>query len=230
MRKPWIWIVLLVGALVAGARLLPLEVWLSAFLEWARGTGVWGPVAVAAAYIPATLLFVPGWILTVGAGFAFGLLVGTIAVSIGSTLGTTVAFVLGRTLLRDRIERRMERSPRLQALDHAVARHGFRIVLLMRLSPAFPFNLMGYVFGATRVSFRDHLLASWLGMLPGTVMYVYLGCAAENLAMAAAGEADGRSPAGWALFVGGLLATVAVTVLVARIARTAIHETVPEIE
>ena len=131
------------------------------------------------------------------------------------------------TLFRKRIEQRIANSPKLKALDEAVAKDGFKIVLLMRLSPAFPYNLMGYVFGVTKVGFKDHFFASWIGMFPGTVMYVYLGCAAQNLTELAAGQTGGRTTAEWIVFALGLVATIAVTVVVTKVARRAIRDAAP---
>jgi uncharacterized membrane protein YdjX (TVP38/TMEM64 family) len=219
----------LVTAAVAALVLLPIRELLVGFLGWTRGLGALAPVLVAAAYVPASLLLVPGSILTLGAGFLFGVGVGTVAVSIGSVMGAAAAFLAGRTLARGWVERKVAADPRLRALDGAVARQGFKIVLLTRLSPIFPFNLLNYAYGASPVAFRDYLLASWIGMLPGTLLYVYLGSAVKSLADLAAGNVQGGLGRK-VLFGLGLLATVAVTVLVTRIARRALREAVPDAE
>jgi uncharacterized membrane protein YdjX (TVP38/TMEM64 family) len=220
-------LLLLAAAAVAIFLLVPVQRYLYDFLEWVRGTGIWGPVVFGAAYVLACVLFVPGSLLTLGAGFVFGVVVGTITVSVSSVAGAAAAFILGRTLLRDWVEARVARNPRFRALDAAVQRQGFVVVLLCRLSPLFPFNLLNYAFGLTRVSFRDYVLASWLGMLPGTVLYVYLGSTLKSLADLAAGRVEG-GVAGWVLFGVGLVATVAVTVVVTRAARKALRQAVPE--
>jgi uncharacterized membrane protein YdjX (TVP38/TMEM64 family) len=216
------------GGVVALLFFFPVKEWLVAFVDWVRGLGPWGPVAIGAAYIPACLLFLPGSPLTLGAGFAFGVVRGTIAVSIGSTLGAAAAFWAGRTLLRGLIEERVARNPRFQAIDQAVAEQGAKIVLLTRLSPVFPFNLLNYAFGVTKVRFRDYILASWIGMLPGTIMYVYLGSAAGSLADLVAGNVEGGAGQQALIYV-GLAATVAVTILVTRIARRALAKAVPRV-
>jgi uncharacterized membrane protein YdjX (TVP38/TMEM64 family) len=169
-----------VVALVAAVAVLPVQEWLVAFLEWSRGLGVWGPICLAGLYVVACVLFLPGSILTLGAGFAFGLVRGLLAVMAGSVLGAAAAFLLGRTVARRWVARKVSSSPAFRAVDEAVGREGFKIVLLTRLSPIFPFNLLNYAFGVTQVSFRDYFFASWLGMFPGTVMYVYLGTAAQT--------------------------------------------------
>jgi uncharacterized membrane protein YdjX (TVP38/TMEM64 family) len=114
------------------------------------------------------------------------------------------------------VARKISANPKLQALDATVTREGWIIVLLMRLSPVIPFNLLNYALGATRVSLRDYVLASAVGMLPGTAMYVYLGSLAGELA---AGSARARTPLDWAFYGLGLVATVAVTVYLTRLAR-----------
>ncbi len=229
MKKPSILrltaALLLVTAMGVGFFLLPIRDYMSQFLEQVKEMGTLGPVLLAALYIPACLLFLPGWILTMGAGFAFGVVRGTIAVSVGSTLGAAAAFLVGRTLARDWIEQKVAGNARFRAIDQAVGQQGFKIVLLTRLSPIFPFNLLNYAFGITKVSLRDYVLASWIGMLPGTVMYVYLGSAVKSLSDLVAGKVDGGVGQN-VLFALGLLATIAVTVLVTRIARKALQESV----
>ena len=217
----------LVVSIGASLFLLPTQEYLSWFLAWVQRIGPWGAVLLGAAYIPAALLFVPGSLLTLGAGFALGVGLGTVAVSIGSTLGASAAFLAGRTLARGFIEAKLSHNPRFRAIDQAVKHEGFKIVLLTRLSPVFPFNLLNYAFGLTPVSLRDYFLASWIGMLPGTVMYVYLGSAAKNLADLAAGKVEGGTGQ-QALFGVGLLATVAVTVAVTRVAKRALNVVVPD--
>jgi uncharacterized membrane protein YdjX (TVP38/TMEM64 family) len=204
---------------------LPVADGLRWLLEWAQRAGPLGAVIVAAAYVPAAVLFLPGAILTLGAGFVLGLPIGTAAVSLGSTAGAVAAFLVGRSLARDWVARKVARDPRFEALARAVERQGFRIVLLARLSPIFPYNVLNYAFGITTVRLRDYVLASWIGMLPGTIMYVYLGSAAQSLAAITAGRVEGGAGQ-LVAFLLGLLATVAVTVTVTRIARRALNAAV----
>ena len=222
-------IVFLAALLLACAAALLFLPWreaLAGFLARVRDLGPWGPVLVAVAYVPASLLFVPGSILTLGAGFLFGVPLGTLTVSAGSVAGATAAFLAGRTLAREWVERRVAANPRFRAIDRAVERQGFRVVLLTRLSPVFPFNLLNYAYGVTGVSLRDYVLASWIGMLPGTVLYVYLGSAVKSLAELLAGEVEAGA-GGRILFGLGLVATATVTVLVTRAARRALREAAP---
>ena len=213
------------AALILAARRGDLPQAARAALGAVDGLGPWAPAAFVALYAAACVLFIPGSLLTLGAGAVFGLARGTAYVSAASVLGATASFLLGRTLARDWVSRRAEADPRFRAVDEAVGREGWKIVGLLRLSPLFPFNLLNYALGLTRVTLRDFVLASWLGMLPGTVMYVYIGSLAGDLARLGSGGRS-RTPAEWALYAGGLAATAAVTVFVTRIAREALDKNV----
>ena len=153
---------------------------LTSFLDWVQHIGPWGTVLFGAAYVPAALLFVPGSLLTLAAGFLFGLVKGTVIVSLGSTAGAAAAFLVARKVAHHWVVRRLAGRPRLAAIGRAVETEGFKIVLLTRLSPVFPYNVLNYAFGLTSVPVGKYMLASWIGMLPGTIMYVYLGARREE--------------------------------------------------
>ena len=203
--------------------MLPVASWLETLIGWVSGLGMPGIAVLVALYAVAAVLFVPGSILTMGAGAVFGLFWGTVAASLGATLGAGAAFLVGRYLARERIARWVEANPRFAAIDAAVKREGGRIVLLTRLSPVFPYNLLNYLFGITGVGFWRYLFASWAGMLPGAILYVYLGVAGR----AAAQAASGGLPAGkgkvilWSL---GLVATALLTYQLTRLARRSLAE------
>jgi uncharacterized membrane protein YdjX (TVP38/TMEM64 family) len=192
-------------------------------LAWITGLGAWGPVAFVLLYVVVTVLLLPAVVLTLGAGAVFGVAWAFVTVSIAATLGATAAFLVGRYLARGWVTRRLAGSPRLGAIDAAVAREGWKIVALTRLSPAFPFVLLNYAFGLTRVRLRDYVLASWLGMMPGIALYTYLGSLAGDVAAAAAGG-RARTPWEWALYALGFVATLAVTVYATRVARAALAQ------
>ena len=193
-------------------------------LQWIDSLGVWGPVMFIVIYILATVLFIPGSLLTLGAGVLFGVAWGSIFVSLASTLGATAAFLVGRYLARGWVAKQLEGKEIFQAIDRSVAKEGWKIVGLTRLSPVFPFNLLNYAFGITQVSLRDYFFASWFGMMPGTVMYVYIGSLLGSLATLAAGVQEReRTQAEWALYGVGLIATVVVTVYVTRMAKKALE-------
>lgn len=225
LRLPWKALAagLLVGGLLLGGRLLPVADWLKAFNTWVAGLGPWGFVVFVGAYVAATVFFLPGSILTLGAGFIFGVFKGTLAVSAGSTLGAAAAFLVSRYLARDAVGRKLAGSDKFQAVDRAIGRQGAKIVLLLRLSPVFPFNALNYLLGLTAVRFWAYAGASWLGMLPGTLLYVYLGYAGRAGLEAAAGQNAGGGMWRLVYMAAGLLATLAVTVYVTRLARQALR-------
>jgi len=201
--------------------------WMQTFVAWVQGLGAWGPIVFVAGYVAACVAFVPGALLTIAAGVIFGLARGVACVFIGAVLGSTAAFLVSRHLARRAIEKRVAADPRFAAIDRAIAREGFKIVFLLRLSPVFPFNLLNYALGLTRVTLRDYVLAS-IGMLPGTVLYVYYGTAIGSLAQLAAGTPAPGGAGRTALLVVGLVATIAVTILVTRIARRALAKATEE--
>jgi uncharacterized membrane protein YdjX (TVP38/TMEM64 family) len=202
--------------------LLPVREWLIPVLAWidAHREIAWALYILL--YIAAATLMLPGSIITLGAGFLFGLPAGTAIVSAGSVLGATAAFLLGRFFARDWVAERTARLPRFRVLDQATSRDGFLIVLLTRLSPLFPFNLLNYALGLTAVRLRDFVVASWIGMLPGTVLYVYLGTLAQDLTMLTSGALRGGSY-GVVLFVIALAATLFLTLVLTRRATQALN-------
>lgn len=210
--------------LLAAVRLLPVDQWLEAFNEWVGHLGPWGIVIFVAVYVVATVLLLPGSILTLGAGFVFGLGWGLFAVSIGSTLGAALAFLVSRFIARERIEAMARGNENFRRIDKAIGEQGAKLVFLLRLSPLIPFNLSNYFYGLTAVKFWPYVLASWIGMLPGTLLYVYLGTAGRAGLQAAAGADSGRSPLEWTFLGVGLAATAVVTIWVTKIARNALRK------
>jgi uncharacterized membrane protein YdjX (TVP38/TMEM64 family) len=193
------------------------------FAEWVEGLGPWGPAAFVAGYAVAVVAFVPGSLLTLASGAIFGLWEGTILVLAGATLGSTAAFLLSRTVARKAVAQRVEGDRRFAAIDRAIEEQGSRIVFLLRLSPAFPFNLLNYALGLTRVRLADYVVAS-LGMLPGTVLYVYSGKVAGELAALGGGSAVSHGAGYYAVVGLGFAATVIVTILITRVARRALDQ------
>jgi uncharacterized membrane protein YdjX (TVP38/TMEM64 family) len=211
------------AAIVLGlaAVVLPVREQLAELLGWVARRGALSGALLCLAWIPAAVLLVPGSVLTLGTSFLLGAGWGLAAVSIGSTLGATAAFLVGRRLGRDWVRERIGGHDRLSGVDGAIAREGFKVVLLLRLSPLIPYNALNYALSLTGVGLRDYVIGSWLGMLPGTVLYVALGAGARSLAAAMTGA--GERPAAWlALGAAGLAATAAAVWLVARAARRAL--------
>lgn len=195
----------------------PVKQWLLEVLYRTRDIGPLGPVVVAAFYVLAAVAFLPGSILTLGSGFLFGVPLGFITAWSGATVGACAAFIIGRTLARDYVAGKVSTNQKFMSLDDAIAKEGFKLVFLLRLSPIFPYNFMNYALGLTRVSFRNFALASATGMIPGALMYVYVGSAARSLAEIAAGNLN-VGGMGQAFFWLGLASTVLVALLATRIA------------
>lgn len=195
--------------------------------EWVDGLGVWGPLAFVGIYAAAAVAFVPGSLLTLAAGAIFGLGAGFVYVFIAAVLGSTAAFLIARYVARGAVERRLAGNPRFSAVDRAIGQQGRRIVFLLRLSPVFPFNLLNYSLGLTRVSLGDYVIAA-LGMIPGTLLYVYYGKAIGDVAALAGGAAPERDAGYYAVLALGLVATIVVTTLVTRTARRALREATGE--
>ncbi len=212
--KPILFVVFIAAMLLAVA-VLPIREWLSVAIVWIESHRSLAWILYIAAYITATVLVIPGTIPTLAAGFVFGLPVGVMLVMAGSVAGAAAAFLVGRFLARDWVEQRVRKLPRFNALDKATRHEGFLIVLLARLSPLFPFNLLNYAFALTAVRFRDYVLASWIGMAPATVLYVYFGSIAKDLAELIAGNIEG-GVAGRVLLIVGLSATLILTVFITR--------------
>jgi len=218
----WIAAVAVVAALLVAGRLLPLREWLRVFERWTAGFGPAGAVLYAAAYVPVTIAMMPAVLLTLGAGLAFGLPAGFFVAWIGSTIGASVAFLVGRYAARERVARAIaSRGPRYAAIDRAIGRKGWRIVLLLRLSPLVPFVVSNYFYGLTAIPFGPYVLASAAGMLPLTFLYVSLGAAAREVV------GDPSGPAGawkWPLIAAGAVVTLAATLYARAIVKKAIEE------
>jgi uncharacterized membrane protein YdjX (TVP38/TMEM64 family) len=220
-----LFLAVLVTALITAANYYDMERLFTNTLQWIENAGPAGPIIFFILYVVATVFMLPGTILTLGAGVVFGVVKGSILVSLSSTAGATAAFTVGRYIARNRVERRIEVNETFRAMDQAVGREGWKIVGLTRLSPVFPYNLLNYAFSLTRVSMRDYVIASWIGMIPGTILYVYIGSLAGSLAMLGHDRAgQPRSSAEWTMYTIGLIATVAVTVILTRIARRALKQ------
>jgi uncharacterized membrane protein YdjX (TVP38/TMEM64 family) len=183
--------------------------------------GPWAPALFIAAYVLGSLAFVPGAVLTLIAGALFGLGRGIPIVFTGAVLGSSAAFALARTLARERVTRWLSRDPRAAAIDEAVADRGLLIVLLFRLSPVFPYNVLNYALGASRIRYRDFLIGS-VGMLPGTVLYTYYGKVVGDVTALATGTAPPRGTGYYVLLGVGLVATLLLTLVITRAARRAL--------
>src|SRR6266849_5712987 len=213
-------------ALFLVMKFLPVQEWLRSFNSWVVQMGVTGIFVFIIVYAVATVLLAPGSVLTIGAGFVFGLWKGFLAVSVGATLGASLAFLVARFIARDKVEAIARRNEKFREIDNAIGKQGARLIFLLRLSPVIPFNLSNYFYGLTTVKFWSYVLASWIGMMPGTFLYVYIGAAGKAaVAAGAGGEAVKRGWQYWTFTGVGLAATIIVTIWVTKIARDALRET-----
>jgi uncharacterized membrane protein YdjX (TVP38/TMEM64 family) len=199
---------LLLAALVTAWYVLPLKEWIAAFQKWIDGLGAWGVVAFAAVYIIAVVLLVPASALTVAAGLVFGVW-GFPLVVAAATIGAGAAFLIARYLAKAKVKKFVEQRPKLKAVDQAVTEDGWKIVGLLRLSPLVPFNLQNYLFGVTEVGFYPYLAATFIGIMPGSLLYVFLGSLGH--------DSSGKGAAWkWSFFAVGTLATAITAVIITR--------------
>ena len=217
-KRYWKWIAVatVLVALFVASRFLPFGEWISAFTDWVRDFGPWGVVLFMAGYVVAVVCFFPGSMLTITAGLAFGVLWGAAIALTSATLGATLAFLVARYFARGWVARRTQDSETFRAIDAAIGKQDWKVIGLLRLSPLVPFNLSNYFFGVTRARLWAYVAASFVGMMPGAVLYAYLG----HLGKAVLGEEDSESSTVRLVFLGvGLIATAVVTWLITRVAR-----------
>jgi uncharacterized membrane protein YdjX (TVP38/TMEM64 family) len=223
--------ILLVTCLIiialAVAKYFQLQQLIYAALAWIKTLGYLAPIAFIGIYNLATILLIPGSLLTLGGGFIFGAVWGSVYVLIAATLGATFAFLIGRYLSRDWVRQQLDKYPKFKAIEAAVSKEGLKVVLLTRLSPVFPFNLLNYAFGVTGVSLKDYVLGS-IGMIPGTILYVYIGSLVGDLALIGTSAQPDNPLLKWMIRSIGLIATVAVTIYITRIAKKALDEQIAE--
>lgn len=219
----WKWIALGLGLILLSSAVsfLPVAQWVKAFTDWIRHLGLAGAFIFIGVYALGAVLFLPGAIFTIAAGLVYGIAGGTAVALAGATLGAGLAFLVARYLVRGRIEEFARKNRQFDAIDDAVGQEGWKIVGLLRLSPLIPFNVSNYFYGVTSIGFWPYLLASCVGMLPGTLLYVYLGAIGQA---GLEGGKKGYSPLQWTFLGIGLLATIVVTVFVGRVAKKALRK------
>ncbi|KAH1096297.1 hypothetical protein J1N35_013218 [Gossypium stocksii] len=223
-------LLVLLAAIIYACFTLPIEAILKDFLLWVeKDLGPWGPLVLAVAYIPLTVLAVPASVLTLGGGYLFGLLLGFISDSIGATVGAGAAFLLGRTIGRSLVVTRLKDYPQFRLVAIAIQRSGFKIILLLRLAPLLPFSILNYLLSVTPVSLGEYLLASWLGMVPITLALVYVGTTLKDLSDVTHGWNE-FSTARWAFLILGIVASVVLMICVTKVAKTALDKALAESE
>ncbi|PIN00227.1 hypothetical protein CDL12_27269 [Handroanthus impetiginosus] len=223
-------LLVLIGAITVACFTLPIEQILKDFLVWIeQDLGPWGPLVLAVAYIPLTVLAVPASVLTLGGGYLFGLPVGFVADSIGATIGAGAAFLLGRTIGRSYVISKLKDYPKFRAVAIAIRRSGFKIVLLLRLVPLLPFNMLNYLLSVTPVPITQYMLASWLGMMPITFALVYVGTTLKDLSDVTHGWHE-FSKTRWAFILMGFVVSVVLIICVMRVAKAALEKALAENE
>lgn len=223
LRKYWKWIAIAGGLVVLSVAIsfLPIGEWVKSFTTWIRHLGVPGAFIFIGVYALAALLFLPGAVFTIAAGLVYGIAGGAAVAIVGATLGAGLAFLAGRYLFRKRIKKFAGENKKFGAIDEAIGQQGWKIVALLRLSPLIPFNVSNYFYGVTAIGFWPYLLASFFGMLPGTLLYVYLGAIGQA---GLSGGKKGHSPLEWTFLGIGLLATIGVTIFISRLAKNALKK------
>lgn len=228
LKHPKLWFAIVLAPLLIWAfTQFPIADTLPTLLNQIKALGIWSPLAFIALYIIATVLLIPGSLLTLGGGLLFGLVWGSIYVFLGATLGSIAAFLTGRYLARNWVTQKINTNPKFTAIYQAIAQEGFKIVFLTRLSPLFPFTFLNYILGVTTISLKDYTLAS-LGMIPGTILYVYLGSLAGNLAQLGMSQPNSSETQilQWVVKIVGFIATIVVTGYITNLAKKSLNETI----
>ena len=214
---------------VRGIALLTDPGWVAELLTAAEGWGWVGHVVLGLVYVVSTVALVPASALTLGIGFLYGPIEGTATVLPAATVGATLSFMLGRRMLRGWVAKQAARHARFGALEAAVAKDGFKILLLVRLSPVFPFNVVNYLFGLTSISLPRYMVGSFLAMLPGTLLYATIGSMLSDAAQLASGERPDAGHLHTAVTWLGAIATLAVVIWTTRMARRVLRREAPDL-
>jgi uncharacterized membrane protein YdjX (TVP38/TMEM64 family) len=190
-------------------------------LDWLDALGIWGPLLFIMIMMLVVVLVLPGVMFTAGAGFVFGVVEGTVCVVVGTTLGSALAFLIARHLFGDRASQFVLSRARLRLVSEELTPQGWKIVLLTRLVPFFPFKLSNYFFGLTQFSLRGFMGGTFVGIIPLSLHNVWLGSIAAGIT-APDGHIAARTPFEWVLYGGGFLAIVGLVVYLNRLARRAL--------
>lgn len=211
----WVAVVVIAGALCVVALTLPLGPMMEALAEWLEQFGIWAPVLFSLIYIAATILLIPGPTLAIAAGAMFHFATAVAIVSVSNTVGAMTSFLIARYLARMQIANFAHRHPKFEAIDQAIGHGSWKFVALLRLAVGLPFNLENYLLGLTAIRFWPCLWASFFSMIPGTMLYVYIGYVVGIVANGGEEQTIVR----WIMLGIGLLATIALTWYMVRLAR-----------
>lgn len=216
---------ILIITLLVVSYVWPIHEWMLVVISWVQESGIWGAIAFSIIYIVSAVLLMPASILTLGAGFIYGPFWGTLLVSPVSVIAAFAAFSLSRSRLRSLVEKKVANNEHFNAVDTAVGKEGFKIVMLIRLSPLFPYTFLNYALGLTGVRPLQYVLASFLGMLPGTFLYTYLGSMVVSVTELTSAPAQGATEVQNIFMWVGLAVTLIVTAYITHIARKSLKET-----
>jgi uncharacterized membrane protein YdjX (TVP38/TMEM64 family) len=206
-----------IAIVIAAWNIFPVREILATVQHWVMSWGVWSAICYPILYACCNVLLLPGGILSIGGGFFFGLWWGFLIVLIGNVAGAAISFLIGRTIGRRWLQRRLERSKSLHALEPAVEREVWKLILLSQLHPLFPSSLMNYLYGLTKIRFRTCMIWIAIGQAPGLFLYAYLGTLGQLGLRLARGQTHPRMYEYW-VWGGGLLISLAISVLMGRIA------------
>ena len=211
-HMPWLWALLLTGIIIWALVIPSSSLQLQKFINYIQSTGPISILLFILCYVAATVIFVPGLILTLGAGAVFGIWKGFLLVSIASTIAASAAFLVGRQFTGKWLLSKIGQNSRMNALRDAIESEGWKIVLLARLSPLIPYTMLNYMFSLTSIRFSHYVIASWLGMIPGTLIYVYIG------SLGSLGTDREKTAIEWMLIATGIIATATGIILISRAA------------
>jgi uncharacterized membrane protein YdjX (TVP38/TMEM64 family) len=209
--------ILFVAAVLGVLLLFGVDEQVLRLLTWLDAQGGWASLLFVLIMVMAVVLLLPGILLTTGAGFVFGLVEGTLYVVTGTTLGAMIAFLIARHLFGERARRFVRHHSRLKLIDEELAPQGWKIVMLTRLVPFFPFKLSNYFFGLTSFSLRGFTGGTLIGVVPFSVHNVYLGSIAADIATLGTRNTE-RTPLEWSLYGAGFLVAIGIVIYLSRLA------------
>lgn len=223
--RNWIlWVTIGVALFIAAAIvfvIFDVQGYLLNALAWVEAQGAWGPLIVFAMVVVAVIFILPGVVFTLGSGFLFGVVVGSTVIILATTLGAAIAFLIARYFFNDGVTNYLRHHERLAVIQRELAGQGWKVVMLTRLVPFFPFKLSNYFFGVTDFTFRGFVLGTFLGIIPYSVLNVYIGSLASDLANIGHGERS-RTTLEWIVYALGFLAALIAVFQLTRIARQAL--------
>ena len=197
-------------------------------LKWIDARGIWAPIIFILLDIVIVIFLLPGVLITLGAGFIFGVVMGSIYIVVATTIGAVIAFILARYLLSERTANYLRTKPRLKFIDQLLATEGWKLVLVTRLIPFFPFKLSNYLFGLTKFKLKDFFIGTFFGIWPITIFNVYVGSITADLSTLGTGST--KTNLEWVIYVFGFIMTIFVVIYVTNRARHALKKYTPDIE